>query len=354
MTSTAVASTLASLTGIRAIAAFLVFWHHGNEYYDGWGSSGMVGVSLFYLLSGFLMAWVDRENDTAGTFYRRRFARIYPSYFVAVVFAIALSVLAGTFEPADFAAFTLVQSWVPSESFYFAANAVFWSLSCEAFFYAAFPAIRLVTRRLAARGLCVLGAIAAITSIAIAWVGSLLPVSETLTWAVVVFPPSRLPEFVIGVVLGTLFVRGWRPRISIWVSFPVAAVGVVAAMFVPYAWSRFAVTLIPFAILLLSLAAADLRGQRVFTQWAWLVKLGEWSFCFYLVHLMVMSACSAVANRIGLPDYVAVLIALPASIVAAWLLHIAVERPMNARLRPKGRPLLDMDSRPKPSLTQAR
>lgn len=354
MTTTAAVSTLSSLTGIRAIAAFLVFWHHGNEYYDGAGSSGMVGVSLFYLLSGFLMAWVDRDSDTAATFYRRRFARIYPSYFVAVVLAIALSVMAGTFELEDFAAFTLLQSWVPSESFYFAANAVFWSLSCEAFFYAAFPAVRLMTRRFASRGIWILGATAAAISVTIAWIGSLFPVSETLSWAVVIFPPSRLPEFVIGVVLGTLVARGWRPRISVWFSFPLGAVAVVGAALVPYAWSRFAVTLVPFSILIVSLAAADLAGRRVFTQWRGIVKLGEWSYCFYLLHLMVMSACSAVANRIDLPNYIAVAVALPASVVAAWLLHIAVERPMNVILRPKARPLRDTDDWRGPHLAPVR
>ena len=82
---------LDSLTGIRAIAAFLVFWHHANGLYGGI-SSGMVGVSLFYILSGFVMAWVDRDGDTAGQFYRRRFARIYPAYAVSVTAAIGYTV----------------------------------------------------------------------------------------------------------------------------------------------------------------------------------------------------------------------------------------------------------------------
>lgn len=345
MTSTTVdraALRLDSLTGIRAIAAFLVFWHHGNEYYDGWGSSGMVGVSLFYLLSGFVMAWTDRTSDTAAQFYRRRFARIYPAYFVAVTLAIALVFLAMTFEPTDFAAYTLLQAWVPSEAFTTAANAVFWSLSVEAFFYIVFPALRILTRKLRTTGLWVLGGAAATASFAIAGVGSFFPVDDA-SWAVIAFPPSRLPEFVIGAVLGTLVVRGWRPSIPAWFGFALSATAVVAALYAPYALSRYAVTLIPFAVLVVSLAVADINGRRLFTQAGWMVKLGVWSYCFYLLHLMVMSACQAVTNRVGLPEYVAVIIAVPASIVAAWLLHIAIERPFERWLRPNGRPRLDDD-----------
>lgn len=124
---------LDSLTGGRAIAAFLVFWHHGAEQIEGGISSGVVGVSLFYVLSGFVMAWTDPVSDTAWPFYRCRFARIYPVYFVAVTVAIAVAVLGGRFEPVDLAAYTLLQSWSPFDEVYFAANAVFWSLSREVF-----------------------------------------------------------------------------------------------------------------------------------------------------------------------------------------------------------------------------
>jgi peptidoglycan/LPS O-acetylase OafA/YrhL len=304
----------------------------------------MVGVSLFYILSGFVMAWTDREDDTAALFYRRRFARIYPVYFVAVTLAIGFAVLGGRFEPVDLAAYSLLQSWVPFDEVYFAANAVLWSLSCEVFFYLAFPVLRRYTRKLSDRGLWQLGAAAVAVSLLIAGVASFFPVTQTVGWAVIVFPPARFPEFVLGVVLGSLMARGWRPRVPVSLAFGLSAFGVVAALFVPYAFSRYAVTLIPFVLLVVALASADLAGRRVFTQWAWMVKLGVWSYCFYLVHLMVLNRMEGIGDRLGIPVIVTVLLAVPASIVAAWLLHILVERPFERILRPKGRSRMDSDA----------
>lgn len=348
MTITSTASStitrLDSLTGIRTIAVALVFWHHGNEYSDDWASSGMVGVSLFYMLSGFVMAWTDRKGDTARQFYQRRFARIYPSYLVACILAFALLVVVDEFRWSDLAALTLLQAWVPDPSFYFAGNAVFWSLSCEAFFYLIFPLIRGITARLNDRRVALLGGFVVLTSFAIAGIGALFPPTEFVQWAVVVFPPSRLPEFILGVVLGTLMARGWRPSVSLLPTFLLAALAVVVAVFAPYALSRYAVTLLPFALLIVALAAADLRGTPVFTKWRWIVKLGVWSYCFYLIHAMAMWACVKVSVLLGGGELLGILSSFFISIVAAWVLHSFIERPAELRLRPAGRVRLDSDA----------
>ncbi len=324
---------LRSLTGIRAIAAILVFWHHGDGLYGGI-SSGMVGVSLFYILSGFVMAWVDRQDDTDLLFYRRRFARIYPAYAVAAILAIAYAAVTIGVSWKDFFAFTLLQSWVPDETVYFAGSAVFWSLSCEAFFYVTFPLIRRLTRALTSRGLWIVAGGAGIVSLSVAGVGVGFSESQQLTWAVVVFPLVRLPEFVIGVCLGSLMARGWAPRIPLTAAWTFAVAGVIAAMFAPYSLSRYAVTLIPFAVLVVALASADLRGARVFTSSKWMVRLGDWSYCFYLIHLVVIMVTVSVASRVGLPIWATLAVALVGSSIVASLLHRFVEKPADDRLRP--------------------
>lgn len=303
----------------------------------------MVGVSLFYLLSGFVMAWTDRTNDTPWLFYRRRFARIYPVYLVACLVAFALLLRSGEFSAADLSALSLMQSWVPSETFYYAGHAVFWSLSCETFFYLVFPWLRLFTRRLTAAGLSVLGVAALVVSFTIAWLGFALPLGSLTTWAVVIFPVSRLPEFVLGVVAGTLISRGWRPRMSVWSTLGLAVASVALAMFVPYSFSRYAVTLIPFLLLIIALAVSDLTGRKVFTQWGPMVKVGVWSYCFYLIHGMVLWLVVPFTSVRGVPELPMVLLSLAVSLFGAWLLHVAVERPAEKRLRPAGRQRLGTD-----------
>lgn len=335
---------LGSLTGVRAFAVFLVFWHHATNRFDEVHSSGMVGVSLFYVISGFVMAWTDRRTDTAMTFYRKRFARIYPAYFVVFLLSCAWLFRIGDLNLTDLPALFLVQAWVPDQAIYFGAQAIFWSLSCEIFFYVVFPLIRTFTRQLNRNGLFALGGVA--TGLSITWgsVGAAFP-DDTTQWAFVIFPPIRLPEFVVGVVIGTLVAGGWRPRISLWFSIPLATAAVVAAMFLPYPMGHYAITLIPFAILVLSLAVNDLEGRRSFMRWPWLVRLGVWSYCIYLVHGLVLWTGDAVGLRLGFPPIVVVLAAVPLSILAAWLLHVAVERPAERWLRPARRARLDDDAK---------
>lgn len=105
-------------------------------------------MSFFVILSGFVLTWSRSDSDRPAPFYRRRFARIYPAYFAVWLAVVAEDVVVDRdFEPASLAALTLLQAWVPVESIYFSGVALFWTLSCEAFFYAVFP---FIVRRVAA------------------------------------------------------------------------------------------------------------------------------------------------------------------------------------------------------------
>ncbi len=74
---------LDSLTAVRGPAALLVFGYHvihGTQWAN-WipgARLGYVGVSLFFILSGFVLAWSYNKNAGAKSFYLRRFARVYP------------------------------------------------------------------------------------------------------------------------------------------------------------------------------------------------------------------------------------------------------------------------------------
>ncbi|MDE3144156.1 MAG: acyltransferase [Bacteroidota bacterium] len=83
------------LTGIRAIAAFMVFFHHANQSDFAYPLFRILnefhtGVTVFFVLSGFLIGL--RYYDTceiSGTWFRKylknRIARIYPMYFLITI-----------------------------------------------------------------------------------------------------------------------------------------------------------------------------------------------------------------------------------------------------------------------------
>lgn len=89
---------LLHLDVLRAVAALLVCLHHfdrGEKPLLGFISSGgHLGVNIFFVLSGFVIPLAlyrsgFRYLDT-GTFFLARLARLYPAYFVTGALAIAL------------------------------------------------------------------------------------------------------------------------------------------------------------------------------------------------------------------------------------------------------------------------
>lgn len=163
-----------------------------------------------------------------------------------------------------------------------------------------------------------------------------------------VFPGYRVAEFLIGVTLGWAVREGWRPAWSVGQAAVAVVVAYVGAALIlgPVATSvvrqhrAFAnlygdlAVLLPLAGLIVAVAAADLAGRSRLLATPLLVRLGEISFAFYLVHSMVillmaeLGLMRAIAR--GLP---LAAVALTVSLGAAWVLHRGLERPVESRLR---------------------
>ena len=91
-----------SLDGLRAISVALVFFSHGGLESI---VPGTLGVTIFFVLSGFLITTLMREEYTAqGTvsfraFYLRRFLRLMPPLVIVTAIAVALSLTSGLGSP---------------------------------------------------------------------------------------------------------------------------------------------------------------------------------------------------------------------------------------------------------------
>ena len=83
-----------SLTGLRGVAAFIVFISHCSNQGmlpDVLGDGlGQIGVMLFFILSGFLMAhlYLDKEASVNNikNYLVARVGRIFPLYFLLILF----------------------------------------------------------------------------------------------------------------------------------------------------------------------------------------------------------------------------------------------------------------------------
>lgn len=351
---------LHALTSLRFFAALLVVMHHTfRDLVTVPGLSdvvwlGTVGVSFFFALSGFVLTWSLREDDTKLAFYRRRFARVYPLHFLALVLAVAVFLGVGkNFDARQFfAGAGLLQAWIPDSKVYFALNAPSWSLSCEALFYAAFPffAARLV--RVGRRGLWKLLAATAGLSLVIAGAVTLaLTPGDSAQFWLYIFPPFRLLEFVAGCILALLVKSGWRSPLSL----PAAALAAGGVYIVLMAGNRQGFSLgngledaimLPFILAVIASAAtASLTGREGFLAHPWAVRLGEWSFALYITHWLLLTLAEHLdpgsKTRPPLLQFVEGSVFVLLAVAVAGAAYTWVEKPLEKRLRgrrPERRP----------------
>jgi peptidoglycan/LPS O-acetylase OafA/YrhL len=335
---------LPSLTGLRAGAALLVFACHtagyGGSAVGAWNglTVGFVGVSFFFILSGVVLTWGQTTRHGVGNFYRRRFARVWPAHAVTTVAAVVLYSVILDRKPLApaLAALGLVQAWIPTETLRDAGNRPSWSLCCEAFFYAIFPLLLpwLVTRR---RRIACATAIAATAMVGGA-VGGLGSVGVDL--AVYEHPLIRVGEFLAGVLLGLALAEGWQPRVSVRMSVALVLLVVAASEMLAYSegW-RFrrgvvdALVLVPMTLLIAAFASADLQRRPTLWSGRALIYAGQVSFCFYLVHQLVLDAAIEVLGASGLGSALLMtVVALVCSAALAVVLHHTVELPAQRRL----------------------
>ncbi|MEU0092341.1 acyltransferase [Kribbella sp. NPDC006257] len=164
-TAPAAASTkrppLHSLTGLRFLAALLVFFFHltlsnspvppnspVNPFADErlasfletlFSKAGYLGVSFFFVLSGFVITWSATPGEGALPFYRRRLLKIFPNHLVMFAAAMLLFAGATTRPGAWIPNIFLLHSMFPQGDVYVSVNPPSWTLCSELLFYLSFP-----------------------------------------------------------------------------------------------------------------------------------------------------------------------------------------------------------------------
>jgi peptidoglycan/LPS O-acetylase OafA/YrhL len=148
------------LTSLRFFFAFVVFFSHLKFLYHNSNPvftalhlnllmDGHLGVSFFFILSGFILAYSYQDRMLSGemtnrTFWVARLARIYPLHVVTLLLALPYSLFGQVLPTEDWlpvlcGQITLTQSFVPRNAIFFSLNIPAWSISAEAFFYLLFP-----------------------------------------------------------------------------------------------------------------------------------------------------------------------------------------------------------------------
>jgi peptidoglycan/LPS O-acetylase OafA/YrhL len=144
---------LDALTSLRFFAAAMIVLGHTHGAFGSFGLATTLslaqGVSFFFVLSGFILAYNYPHLSNAaeiGGFLKARIARIWPAHIAAIIL---LYLLTSSFNlgglshlQAVFAALAnlfLIQSLIPLRDVFLTFNGVAWSISTEMIFYLSFP-----------------------------------------------------------------------------------------------------------------------------------------------------------------------------------------------------------------------
>lgn len=367
-----------ALTGLRIVAALWVVAFHfhftpmaGVETVNDWLgpliTQGALGVDLFFVLSGFVIAWTYLDQlgprlrlREAGGFVWARAARMWPAYVVVLhlfgvwlvarlVFGSTTDVVYQSVQPSFTVGAWLeqlfgVQMW--DEQYLDGASWVgpTWSISAEWLAYLLFPLLALGFFRLRNLPFAVLAA------------GSLLCTAPMAAAFLVVgspyYPYSWLVRVLGGFsagVLAMLAVRRLRTTertrsaASTTATFTVAAVPFVLLAGSVVGGGLHGLAVVAFPILVGALALAD-RGpvHHLLTRGP-MVHGGRISYALYLVHIPMFEifwflSDSGVLPRGGETGHLIALTVFVGTLPVAHLLYSLVERPARRWMRGRTRP----------------
>ncbi|MEI7409768.1 acyltransferase [Pectobacterium aroidearum] len=356
---------LPSLNGIRIIAAMFVFIFHtslgnmlnlfsdesiGEAYSFVLSKAGWISVSFFFILSGFVMNWSSPSVSSPLHFYKKRFAKIYPVNIFIIILLLFTGIISIERVDVWLPNALLIQTWIPQGDIYIGGNVPSWFLSVIAFLYITYPFLLKFIKKIPTEYLWMSVALCYATLIAVnGAIYTLLPtvpliegwpfeVGEIQWWFAYTFPPTRVFEFTIGMLLSRIIQEGKWISVSVTTSVILTALTYCIDLFMPFLLSFNLVTLIPLVLLIGSLAVSDLQGKRSFLHAKPMQWLGSISFCFYLIHFLVLRLLNewTDGNQYDAIDAALLIIAAGAvSLIAGWLLYQFIEQPVENLLAAK-------------------
>jgi peptidoglycan/LPS O-acetylase OafA/YrhL len=349
-----------ALTGLRAVAALWVLALHvshllratGGDVYglaSLAGAGGFLGVDIFFVLSGFILAYNYADAGPGsprsyGHFLWKRLARIYPVHIAALVLfcvyllaTVAFDLPYGAYYRLTWNSLlqhlTLTHAWalpVPKSW-----NVVSWSISAEWAAYLCFPLMVVLAGRV--RSIAVAAGMIALLFGVLSVCVSRAAYGGTMAYG--------LARIAVEFPAGVLLFRIWSltacrrsPQGDLLAALAGLALFLGGNALAIASGGRATLAIVPLlaGLLVYGIAAASGPVARILAS-PLMAHLGRVSYAFYMVHLTMLGAAAAYAREHNLQHREGIMIALVlAAILAAYAMaswiYVSIEKPARSYL----------------------
>jgi exopolysaccharide production protein ExoZ len=310
--------TIANLQVLRGVAALGVVFYHMSFMLPGEWHTEFFGVSTFFVISGFIMCYITR--DDADGFLKKRLQRIVPIYWIVTIAHLLLTAKIPV---------GLVRGTVPMDilwSFLFLPTSEFpvlsvgWTLNSEVYFYFVFAAALLVNRKLA-------------PLIAAAFLFCILRLDSAGYGGFITHYYSNpyIKYFIAGIAVyyTWTFLHPFVPR---WPTI-IICTGVVcifygSQFFKPW-WPSWFYPALDFAAVAIVPSALFLESSGASITWKPLLLLGDASYAIYLTHLTYLRE----VHFKPVPSFYLLVPYILGAAIVGILTHLYVEKPVLRRIR---------------------
>ncbi|MET9609062.1 acyltransferase [Streptomyces sp. NPDC006512] len=327
------------LDGLRIVAAVVVLLHHytreavwGRDAF-GWltmaGRYGWIGVELFFMISGFVIC-MSAWGRPLGSYLRSRVIRLGPGYWFCVL--VTMGVLLAVGKPFGGAGPGLSQILTNLTMFQFPLHSQpldmsYWTLWSELRFYLIFAVVAwtgLTYRKVL--NFCWIWTVASLLA-----PGSGLPLLDVLA------NPVYSPLFISGICFYLIRREGARAG-EPWVLLGLSWLLMQRWLNDIVGWNTvkgdrlsWEMCLLLVTLCYVVMGAVALGGlDRI--NWRWLSVAGAMSYPLYLLHQQIGITLLQKWNR-DVEPWTLLGAATAVMLLASWLIHRFVERPLAGRLK---------------------
>lgn len=351
---------LKPLTSLRFVFAFMVFLVHITYststikvdpiikwLSDNIFKEGSVGVGFFFTLSGFILAYNYKNKfsnitTTKKRFWIHRFARIYPLHLLTLYLSFPMMYMlypnshVSEFLKPFFLNLFLLHSWIfpRIDNFYWGFNSVSWSISDEMFFYLTFPfIIQLFSKQ------------KKIIYIIVIAMCLMLPLTITYgqnngvhgIWFYF-FPLFRIIDFLLGILLYEIYLN-LKKNNKILLKYATVLELLTVSIFIlffsfhnaiPLAYRYSCYYWLPIALIILIFSFQGGDISKLLSG-KYFIYLGEISYSFYMLHILVIYYFSQLNNSYRLFEnyYLFNILLLVFSIFISAVSFEIIEKPFN-------------------------